>query len=150
MKLDPGHQINIKLKLSFNCFFLFTMIIIIIIIIIVVSYIAHTSVTLKRRYIQYFPARYVGLSLNYETYSFNIAPFNGLQGAVAQYAAKNSQEDWGVPPSFSDKCTGYITCLTQHTGPSALRPIRRTKQWLRVLLMDTSVMNGTGTHTHLI
>ena len=30
-------------------------------------------------------------------------------------------------------------CITQHTGPTALRPIRRMKQlWLSVLLKDTS------------
>ena len=35
---------------------------------------------------------------------------------------------------------GSFTCITQHTGPTALRPIRRTKQlWLSVLLKDTSV-----------
>ena len=31
------------------------------------------------------------------------------------------------------------TCVTQHTGPMIVRPIRRTKQWLSVLLNETSV-----------
>ena len=39
---------------------------------------------------QYLPARYVGLRWNYETYSFYIAPCNGLQGPVAQYAANQT------------------------------------------------------------
>ena len=39
--------------------------------------------------IQYFLARYVGLCLNYET--FYIAPCDGLQGAVAQYAANKTR-----------------------------------------------------------
>ena len=40
-------------------------------------------------HIQYFPAWYVGLCLNYETYSFYIAPCNGLLGPLAQYAANH-------------------------------------------------------------
>ena len=35
--------------------------------------------------------------------------------------------------------------ITQHTGPTALRPIRRTKQlWLSVLLKDTSTATWPG------
>ena len=45
---------------------------------------------LKAHNIQYFPERYVGLHLNYETYSFYIAPCNSLQGAVAQYTANHA------------------------------------------------------------
>ena len=37
--------------------------------------------------------------LKYETYSF-IAPCNGLQGAVAQYAANQNQEHLGETPSL--------------------------------------------------
>ena len=61
--------------------------------------------------IQYFPARYVGLHLNNEIYSFNIAPYNVLQGAVAQYAA--NQEHRGQPLLFS-KCTVFffVRCTT--------------------------------------
>ena len=32
---------------------------------------------------------YMGLCLNYETYSFYIAPCNGLLGPLAQYAANH-------------------------------------------------------------
>ena len=61
--------------------------------IIVASYVELTSVTHQwRSNIQYFPARFVGLRLNYETYSFDIVPRNGLQGAMAQYAANHN---WG-------------------------------------------------------
>ena len=47
---------------------------------------------------------------------------------------------------------GYFTCITQHTGPTALRPIRRTKQlWLSVLLKDTSAATGqAGIRTHIL
>ena len=52
----------------------------------VAFYIAHVSIAQKcaRRFNkQYFSARYVELCLNYETYSFYVAPCNGLQGAAA-------------------------------------------------------------------
>ena len=43
---------------------------------------------------------------------------------------------------------GSFACITQHTGPTALRPIRRTKQlWLSVLLKDTSAATGNRTHS---
>ena len=42
---------------------------------------------------------------------------------------------------------GSFTCITQHTGPAALRPIQRTKQLrLSVLLKDTSAATGNRTH----
>ena len=43
-------------------------------------------------------------------------------------------------------------CITQHTGPTALRPIRRTNQlWLSVLLNDTSAATGqAGIRTHIL
>ena len=56
---------------------------------------------------------------------------------------------------FSINALGYFTCGTQHTGPTALRPIWRTKHVLvvtSVLLKDTGVTcvtNGTRTHTLL-
>ena len=48
---------------------------------------------------------------------------------------------------------GSFTCITQHTGPTALRPIRRTKQlWqLSVLLKDTSAATGQARiRTHIL
>ena len=46
---------------------------------------------------------------------------------------------------------GSFTRITQHTGPTALRPIRRTKQlWLSVLLKYTSVTTGIRTHILLL
>ena len=47
---------------------------------------------------------------------------------------------------------GSFTCITQHTGPTALRPIRRTKQlWSSVLLKDTSAVTGqAGIRTHIL
>ena len=39
----------------------------------------------------------MGLSWNYEIYSFFIAPCNGLQGAVTQYAA-NPARNYGANP----------------------------------------------------
>ena len=46
---------------------------------------------------------------------------------------------------------GSFTRITQHAGPTALRPIRRTKQlWLSVLLKDTSAATGqAGIRTHI-
>ena len=43
-------------------------------------------------------------------------------------------------------------CITQHTGPTASRPIRWTKQlWLSVLLKDTSAATGqAGIRTHIL
>ena len=45
---------------------------------------------------------------------------------------------------------GSFTCITQHTGPTALRPIRKTMQlWLSVLLKDTSTATGQASiRTH--
>ena len=46
----------------------------------------------------------------------------------------------------------YFTCITQHTGPAALRPIRRANQlWLSVLPKDTSAATGqAGIRTHIL
>ena len=55
----------------------------------------------------------------------------------------------GQTPSLNEgkSVLGSFTCITQHTGPTALRPIRRTKQlWLSVLLEDTSVATWNRTH----
>ena len=64
------------------------------------GFISVTQWRSRRFNIQYFPARYVGLRLNYETYSFYIAPCNGLQGAVAQYAANPARNTGANPFSF--------------------------------------------------
>ena len=47
---------------------------------------------------------------------------------------------------------GSCTCITQHTVPTALRPIQRTKQlWLSVLLKDTNAVTGqAGIRTHIL
>ena len=51
----------------------------------------------------------------------------------------------GQTPSLTISVLGSFTCSTQHTGPTALRPIRRTKQ-LCVLRKDTSVATWNRTH----
>ena len=53
---------------------------------------------------------------------------------------------------FTISVLGSFTCITQHTGPTALRPIWRTKQlWLSVLLKDTSAATGqAGIRTHIL
>ena len=57
------------------------------------------------------------------------------------------QKHRGKPLLLTISVLGYFTCITQHTGPTALRPIRRTKQlWLSVLLKDTSAATGNRTH----
>ena len=48
----------------------------------------------------------------------------------------------GEPLLFSKSALGYFTSVTQHMGPTVLRPIRRTKHWLSVLLNDTSITAG--------
>ena len=58
-----------------------------------------------------------------------------------------SQKHRGKPLLLTISELGSFTCITQHTGPTALRPIRRTKQlWLSVLLKDTSAATGNRTH----
>ena len=58
-----------------------------------------------------------------------------------------SQKHRGKPLLLTISVLGSFTCITQHTGPTALRPIRRTKQlWLSVLVKDTSAATGNRTH----
>ena len=54
-----------------------------------------------------------------------VAPYKGLQGATAHTAATATP---GRTHSLFDKCTGFFSGVTQHMGPTALRPIRWTKQ----------------------
>ena len=62
---------------------------------------------------------------------YKIAPSKGLQGDAAQSAASQTRNTGANP----------------FTGPTALHPIRRTKQlWLSVLLKDTSAATGNRTH----
>ena len=68
--------------------------------------------------------------------SAHISTLLGAQGA-------NPETPGQAPFSFTISVLGSFTCVTQHTGPTALRPIRRTKQlWLSVLLKDTSAATG--------
>ena len=61
------------------------------------------------------------------------------------------QKHRGKPLLFHDKCPGFFY-VHYTTGPTALRPIRRTKQlWLSVLLKDTSAMTGQARiQTHIL
>ena len=74
--------------------------------------------------------------------SGHISTLLGVQGA----------NPGASPFSFTIGVLVFFTCITQHTGPTALRPIRRTKQlWLSVLLNDTSaVTSHTGIRTHIL
>ena len=60
------------------------------------------------------------------------------------------QKHRAKPLLFHDKCPGFF--YVHYTGPTALRPIRRTKQlWLSVLLKDTSAATGqAGIWTHIL
>ena len=62
------------------------------------------------------------------------------------------QKHRASPYSFTISVLGSFTCITQHTGPTALRPIQRTKQlWLSVLLKDTSAATGqAGIRAHIL
>ena len=77
--------------------------------------------------------------------SAHISTLLGAQGA-------NPETPGQAPFSFTISVLGSFTCITQHTGPTALRPIRRTKQlWLSVLLKDTSAVTGqAGIQTHIL
>ena len=61
--------------------------------------------------------------------------FSTLQGATAAHTAATARNT-GVNP-FSFRKVHRVIYLTQQMGPTALRPIRRTKQLLSVLLKDT-------------
>ena len=61
-------------------------------------------------------------------HSFYITPSNGWQ-----YAANPTRTHFSIS----------VTCITHHTGPTALRHLWRMKKWLSVLLKDTSVRTGT-------
>ena len=66
--------------------------------------------------------------LNYQIYSF-IAPCNGLQGAVAQYAANQTRNTRANPYSLRYKSSlRSFMCITRHTGTYALHPIQSTPQ----------------------
>ena len=77
--------------------------------------------------------------------SAHISTLLGAQGA-------NPETPGQVPFSFTISVLGSFTCITQHTGPTALRPIRRTKQLrLSVLLKDTSAATGQARiRTHIL
>ena len=64
---------------------------------------------------------------------------------------QSNQEHWGEPLRILISALGSFKYVTQHTGQTALRPIRRTKcHGFSVLLMDTGVTTGIRTHTLLI
>ena len=83
----------------------------------------------------------------HDTYNYTLNILRVLFGAFSCH----SRNTGASPFSFYDKCPGFFYVHTQHTGPTALRPIRRTKQlWLSVLLKDTSVTTGIRTHILLL
>ena len=84
--------------------------------------------------------------------AFNIAPCNGLQGAVVQYAA--NQPGTLENPFSLREVHQVLHVHTQHTGSRALYTIQRTYNNDRVSCIMTqasclSVLNGTRTHTLL-
>ena len=83
--------------------------------------------------------------LSRETYS-------EAQIILAHFAAIPETPGQAPPFSFTISVLGSFTCITQHTGTIALRPIWRTKQWwLSVLLKDTSAATGqAGIRTHIL
>ena len=90
----------------------------------------------------YMYKMYVGLCLNYKIYSFY------MHIHLQHHGCQSSQEHRGEP--LFDKFTGFCCmCYTTH-GTTGFQSIRRTQQWLSVLLTDTSVTTGTPTHTLLI
>ena len=45
--------------------------------------------------------------------------------------------------------TRSVSCVSHFMGPTALRPIRKMKQWLNLLLKDTSVTAGDLYNTNI-
>ena len=91
---------------------------------------------------------YVGLRLNYETYSFYIAPCNCLQGAVAQYAANQNREHRGEPLLFSISALGPFSVRYKTHGTNGFTSHPKDgASWLSVRLKETGVTTGTRTHT---
>ena len=76
-------------------------------------------------------------------YSTHMSTLLGAQGA--------NPETPGQAPSLGSGFF-YVHYTTQHTGPTALHPIRKTKQlWFSVLLKDTSAATGqAGIRTHIL
>ena len=89
--------------------------------------IARISVTQWRSWrfhiIQYFPARYVGLRWNHDTYSFMVMVYKVLRRNMLQIKPGTP----GRIPFLFDKYIGFYARYKTHTGPAALGPIRRTK-----------------------
>ena len=53
---------------------------------------------------------------------------------MIRFVARTYPPCWASPFSFTISVLGSFMCITQHTGPTSLRPIRRTKQlWLKCL-----------------
>ena len=87
----------------------------------------------------------MGLRFKYEIYSFYIAPCNGLEGAVAQYAANQTRNTEEPPSLFDIIALGSFKCVTQHMGPTALRPLEeQTALMVVVLLFLTDCFGGEG------
>ena len=89
---------------------------------IVASYTALISVTQwrSRRFnIQYFLVRYCGAwSKIWDQFLYTV-PCNGLQGAVAHYAANQTRNTGANPLPFLISALGSFSCITQHMGPTA-------------------------------
>ena len=87
------------------------------------------------------------MRITHDTYNYTLNILRVLFGTFSCH----SRNTGASPFSFTISVLGSFTCITQHTGPTALRPIRRTKQlWLSVLLKDTSVTTGIRTHILLL
>ena len=74
-------------------------------------------------------------ALQHTVFSFCIAPCNGLQGVVAQYDA-NPARSTRQSPFFFFRALGSLTCIVQHTGPTTLRPVRRTTYCISWYMSD--------------
>ena len=68
------------------------------------------------------------------------------------FRGENNETPGQAPSPFTISVMGSFTCITQYTGPTALRPIQGTKQlWLSVLLKNTSAATGqAGIRTHIL
>ena len=68
-----------------------------------------------------------------------VAPNNSYSRCHCTFSSHN-QGHRGELLLFLKIALGSCTCIIQHMGSAALRPIQRTKQFLSVVLKDTSVI----------
>ena len=77
--------------------------------------------------------RYIGLEFNQRICPHCMEDVETEMHFVCSGCSRRESRNTGASPfSFTISVLGSFTCITQHTRPTALRPIRRTKQLWKV------------------